>query len=111
MKITEEELIGRGFRKFNTVGHLSDVRRYLFQKRYLDDKDNTLYFLDIYKYDWKHISHIPIADIYNYEITTQLYRKGSHDAINISFGSDTTIDDAEEFINKLFDIGLIEPYE
>ena len=111
MVTTDEELIKRGFKKFNTTGHLGEAKKYLFQKRYMNDEGDTLYFLDIYKYDWSIFPVNRVPDQYTFSITTQLYKVGDHDAINIEFGSYITIEEAEEFIDKLFKMKMVEPYE
>ena len=111
MVITDDELIKRGFKKSNTTGHLGEAKKYMFQKRYMNDKGDTLYFMDINKYDWSIFPLNTIPDAYTYEITTQLYRKGDHEAINIQFGLYTTIEEAEKFIDKLFEFDMVEAYE
>ena len=111
MVITDEELIKRGFKRYNVCNTSVDCRKYLFQKRYMNDNGDTLYFIDIYKWDWTGFPPDRILDPYTYEITTQLYTVGGHDAVNIEFGVEMTIEGAEEFIDKLFDIGMVEPYE
>lgn len=111
MAITEEELIKQGFKKYNTSEYSNDAKKYLFQKRYTNDYGDILYYLDIYKWDWSIFPVERIPESYSYEITTQLYKRGNHDAINIQFGNQSTIEDAEKFINSLFKYGLVEPYE
>ena len=111
MITTDEELIECGFKKYNISNESIDCRKYLFQKRYMNDNGDTLYFIDIYKWDWTGFPPDRILDPYTYEITTQLYTVGNHDAINIEFGTDITLEGAEKFINALFDIGMVEPYE
>lgn len=110
MITTDDKLIEMGFKKHNTCRSLSDAKKYLFQKRYVKD-DRTLYFMDIYKWDWEIFPLDRIPEPYTYQITTQLYRAGDHTAINIEFGADTTVEDANNFINELFKNGLVEPYE
>lgn len=111
MVITDEELIKRGFKRYNISRVSNDCKRYLFQKRYMNDNGDTLYFLDIYKWDWTRFPADRIPEPYTYEITTQLYTVKDHSAISIEFGVEMTIEGAEEFIDKLFDIGMVEPYE
>ena len=110
MITTDEELISRGFKKFNTSAISPDGVKYMFQKRYRDKWGNTLYFMDINKWDWTSIGD-KVPEQYTYEIETQLYRKGDHASINIEFGSDMSIEGAEKFINKLFEVGIVEPYD
>ena len=110
MLTTDERLIELGFKKYNTNGSLYDAKKHLFQKRYMNDAGDTLYFLDVYKWDWSFAAD-RVPDQYTYQITTQLYQKGTHEAINIEFGVGMTIEDAEQFIDTMFDTGMVEPYE
>ena len=111
MIITDDKLIELGFKRYNTAACSKDAKKYLFQKRYLNNKGDILYFLDIYKWDWTIYPWANVPEPYTYEISTQLYTKGDHEAVNLSFGTYMTIEDAEKFINTLFDVGLVEPYE
>jgi len=77
----------------------------------MNERGDTLYFLDVYKWDWTIYPGNEVPKAYNYNITTQLYTKGDHHAVNIEFGAFMTIEDAEKFIDSLFNVGLIEPYE
>ena len=110
MITTDEKLIELGFKKFNTSVISHDSVKYIFQKCYKNERGDTLYFMDINKWDWTFVKD-RVPEQYTYEIETQLYRKGDHAAINIEFGSDITVEGAEEFINKLFEVGLVEPYD
>ena len=110
MIITDERLLELGFKKYNTNGVLYDAKKYLFQKRYMNDAGDTLFFLDVYKWDWSFAAD-RVPEQYTYEITVQLYQKGSHDSVNIEFSINTSIEDAEQFIMKMFDAGMVEPYE
>jgi len=109
MNITDKELYDKGFMKYNRTPYQRDGVICNFQKCYRDpEKGNRLFFLDVHKWDF---SSERIPDIYTYEITAQLYKKGNHDFFDITFGADFTVEDAEEFIYKLFEYGMIEPYE
>lgn len=110
MIITDEKLIELGFKKYNTYNNLYDAKKYLFQKRYMNDEGDTLYFLDIYKWDWS-FANDKVPEQYTYQITTQLYQKGTHEAINIEFGVGMAVEDAEKFIAGMFEAGMVEPYE
>ena len=110
MITTDEELINQGFKKFNASAISSDSVKYMFQKRYKNNQGTTLYFLDINKWDWS-FAKDKVPEQYTYQIETQLYKKGDHEAINIEFGSNITVEDAEKFIQAMFDADLIEAYD
>ena len=110
MITTDEKLIESGFKKYNTNNTMYDAKKYLFQKRYKNNKGDTLYFLDVYKWDWT-FANDRVPEQYTYQITTQLYQKDTHEAINIEFGVGMGIEDAEKFITNMFDAGMVEPYE
>ena len=93
---------------FTVKRNFTDTK-YLFQKRYDNEQGDTLYFLDINKWDWSFAGD-RVPEKYTYQIETQLYKKGDHEAINVEFGSNITVEDAEKFIQAMFDADLIEPY-
>ena len=110
MITTDEKLIEMGFDKYERYMCQNDSVIYNFQKCYRDADYNKLFFLDVAKWDWS-FAKDKVPEQYTYCITTQLYKKGDHEAIDIEFGSNITIEDAEKFIYSMFDAGLIEPYE
>lgn len=83
----------------------SVVRRY--QKRY-DDDIGKKYFLDCRIWDWSWTDKVP--EPLSYELLTQLYQKGTHEAIDMTF-HDSDLALVEQFIDALFDAGLVEHYE
>ena len=109
MITTDEELLKHGFKKYKASAISNDSIKYLFQKRYDNEQGDTLYFLDINKWDWSFAGD-RVPEKYTYQIETQLYKKGDHEAINVEFGSNITVEDAEKFIQAMFDADLIEPY-
>ena len=105
--LTREILDNLGFTSYKS-GPFNDPADEYWQKCYRDSEGNKMFFLDVKHYTIIHpITH---ADLGGYEINTQLYRRGSHDAIDIKFHDDN-IDNALEIINTLFDMGLVENYE
>lgn len=110
MYITDEELIQKGFSKYDRYAGQTDSIIYNFQKCYRDENNNRLFFIDINKWDFSW-AKVPIGQEYTYEITAQLYRKGDHEFFDIRFGTNFTIEQAEEFIYKLLENNIIEPYE
>ena len=110
MQTTDEELLSKGFSKYDRHKLQNDSIMYNFQKCYRDEDNNKLFFLDVQKWDFSW-AKVPVHQMHTYEITAQLYRKGDHENFDITFGAGYTIEEAEEFVFKLFEIGMIEPYE
>lgn len=112
--LTDEYFLKRGYKKYNTTRFQPDIVICNFQKRF-DDNAGKKYFIDIHKHsnewlreqdkqqDW----YTP----YSYEYSCQLYRKDSHAAVNMEFFSDWTIEQVEEFVEKLFQNGELDYYE
>ena len=105
-KIIEQELIDKGFTEYKPTIFDRSADKF-YQKRYRDGK-NTKYFIDVTHYTIIHPT--TKEDIGGYEVSGQYYLKGSHDAINMTFIS-STVTEVEEFIDKLFEMGLLENYE
>ena len=110
MQTTDEELLSKGFSKYDRYSLQNDSIMYNFQKRYRNEEGDTLFFLDVQKWDFSW-AKVPVHQMYTYEITAQLYRKGDHEFFDITFGAGYTVEEAEEFIFNLFKMGMIEPYE
>lgn len=108
MTTTDKELIDLGFAEYSPSQFDHDGIIKNFQKKYTDG-NKTLFFLTISKWDWTRYGDIP--DSYTYEIKTQLYTKGNHEAINIEFGNGVSVEQAEDFIFNMFKAKMIEPYE
>ena len=103
--LTRKELIERGFTEYKPASFENADKCY--QKCYRDGNTKK-YFLDVKHYSIEHpYTH---EDLSSYEISTQVYVKGTHTAINIQFLNDD-IDEAEKLINELFEAGQLEPYE
>lgn len=79
----------------------------MFQKRY-DDEIGKKYFIDAKIWDYTKYPQIP--EKFHIEYEGQYYQKGTHDAVNFNF-IDWTLDQVEEFIDNLFELGVIEHYE
>lgn len=58
--ITDEILIENGYKKFKDNYYNAEC---LFQKRIKDEKGKTKYFIDIYKYAFKHNNYIPQYEV------------------------------------------------
>lgn len=107
-KLTKDELLNKDFKPFEPNYLDSPSCDGCYQKLYRDNLGNKKYFLDVKHYSMTHPT--TREDLSGFEISTQVYKNGNHEAINITFLNDN-IDDAEEFINKLFEYNLIENYE
>ena len=103
--LTRKELFERGFKEYKPT--VFDNADKCYQKCYRDGNTKK-YFLDVKHYSIKY-PHTH-EDLGGYEISTQVYVKGTHTAINIKFLNDD-IDEAEKFIDELFEVGQLEPYE
>lgn len=112
--MTDQDFIQRGFKQFSPTPYFdSNGIETLFQKRY-DDKIGKRYFITVNK--WK-----PIVDYrngktwpsnYEYEVYFQKDDgNGNTKAIKILLYSGWNIDEAEEYVQKLFETGLFEYYE
>lgn len=104
--LTEEEILSHGFVDCGKPQFGSADKFY--QKCYKDEDRSRKYFLDIYHYTLTHPT--TREDLSGYELETQLYLKGTHEAVNMTFLNDD-IDAAEEFINKLFELDMLDYYE
>lgn len=98
----------KGFKEFTPP----DFRSYdgvttMFQKRYDDDLGKK-YFIDVKIWDWTGTYKIP--ENYSVEFEGQYYQKDTHNAVNFTF-IDWKLEDVESWLDKLFEVGLIEHYE
>lgn len=46
----------------------------------------------------------------NFEVEVTLYQKGTHEPVNLKFFCDWTLDDVEDYVQKIYQVGF-EPYE
>ena len=106
MKISESELINRGFAEYQPSEF--DSCNKCYQKRYRDKEGHTAFFLDVKHYELVHPT--TKEDMSGDEVSGQFYLKGNHNAVNMSF-LDSTVDEVEQFITSLFEAGLLENYE
>lgn len=112
--LTDEFFLNRGYKKYGKTQFQSDMIMYNFQKRF-DDEKGKKYFIDIHKnshewmreWDKKQDWYTP----YSYEYSCQLYKKGTHDAVDMLFHSSWTIEQVEEFVENLFRNGELDYYE
>ena len=105
--ITHEWLINNGFKEYSRSPIDSEAIDHVYQKSYRDERGKK-YFLEVKH--WKLVHPITNEDLSGYEVSGQFYLKGNHNAVNISF-INSDVDEAEEFIEKLFDNNMLEYYE
>jgi hypothetical protein len=104
--MNERYLLEKGFKQYKPLQF--DTCNKCYQKCYRGFDGSKKYFIDVEYYDLTHpYTHEQLG---GYEISTQLYRKGTHDAINMTFLNDD-LDDAINTIETMFASGLLEPYE
>jgi len=101
MNKIEKELKEKNFREYKPSPLDAASVDKCWQKRYDDEQGNKRYFLDVKHYELRHPTLD--TDLSGYEVSTQLYMKGSHNAFNIDFLDGITITEAEQFINELFE--------
>ena len=108
--MTDEYLIERNFKKFKPGPYLSEGVEACFQKRY-DDERGKKYFITINK--WEPFTHPHTGKTFppDYEYTAQLYKKDTHDAVDILFHSSWNLEDVEEYLEMMFDTGKFDYYE
>lgn len=107
--MTDEYIIEKGYKEFapSRFDNASIVK--CFQKRF-DDEIGKKYFITIKKWDWTPYHYIDISD-YTYELDTQIYKKDTHEPINLSFFSGWHLDDVEDYMEKIWNAELFDYYE
>lgn len=112
--LTDEYFINRGYNKYDKTPLDTESVMYNFQKRF-NDENGKKYFIDIHKFDnsWTKEKYANQSwyKSYSYEYSCQLYKKDTHDALDIDFHSSWTIEQVEEFVEKLFQSGELDYYE
>ena len=108
--MTDEKIIEMGYNKYEPTPIHTDNVEACFQKRVRDDK-GTKYFIDIEKSKpWTH-PHTGEEFPPSYEFTTQLYYKDNDCPLNLRMFAGCTVEQFEEFMEKLFNTGMFDYYE
>lgn len=111
---TDEDFINRGYKKYNKTPFDSNSVMYNFQKRF-DNENGKKYFINIHKIDnrWMEDRYENQSWYrpFTHEYSCQLYRKETHDALDIVFHSNWNIEQVEEFVEKMFKSGELDYYE
>lgn len=105
--IDHDWLISNGFVEYDVPIFDSPGIDHFYQKCYKDDFGKK-YFIDVRHYKIHHPT--TFEDLSGYEVSSQLYLKDSHDAVNMTFLV-ADIDEIEEFIDRLFDNNMLDYYE
>lgn len=95
-----------GFKKYNS--YKSDVVCE-YQKKFCDDDNNVKYFVNASLWDFKELKD-KFGFNYSAEFDGQFYKKGDHDAFNITFIY-WNYEKVVEFIENMFNVGLLENYD
>lgn len=108
--MTDKDLIERGYVEFSPSPFASDGITTCFQK-WFKDENGKRYFITVNK--WIEMRHPYTGATFpsTYEYETQLYKKNTHDAVNILFHSSWSIEDVEDYMAIMFDSGLFDYYE
>jgi hypothetical protein len=114
MELTDEIILSEGYKEYKpTKFHNQGVVK-CFQKRF-DDEAGKKYFIDVNKWYWRDIVPAHRRDSwykeYTYEFETQVYGIKDHDAIDLTFHSSWELEDVEEFVEKIFQTGMLDYYE
>lgn len=114
MELTDEYFLNRGYKKYNKSPFQSDIYLYNFQKRF-DDEHGKKYFINVHKVEFeqilKYLTDVKLCTPYEYTYSCQLYKKDSHAPVDMEFFSDWTIEQVEEFVERLFQNGELDYYE
>lgn len=105
--MTEKQLIDYGFKEYEPTQF--DKCDKCFQKCYRGMDGSKKYFIDA-KY-YKIIHPTTHEDIGGWEYSTQVYVKGTHDAINMNWLNEDSFEDFIGVIEDMFATGILEPYE
>lgn len=108
--MTDLDFLENGFHKFQPTQFDSDGVEACFQKRY-DDEVGKKYFITVKK--WRPMTHPHTKETFGpgYEYNVQMYKKGSHDAVDILFHSSWTLKDVESYMEQIWNTGLFDYYE
>lgn len=113
-KYTDEYFIERGYKAYPKTQFDSQLVVQNFQKRFGNEYGNK-YFIDIHKYSNEDLPNKYKQEKwytpFSYEYTCQLYRKDTHDAVNLLFHNSWSIEQVEEFVENMFQSGILDYYE
>ena len=105
--ITEQDLLDHGYKRYKNPLNHGAVDHWFFQKRFTDDV-GTRYFIDVYQYDWKHVSHGVRQDI-SYEARVNFYDADGMSILQCTImddGARESVEALEQFVDSLYHNGL-----
>ena len=105
-----EELEEKGYRKYSPTSFDNESVVARYQKRFDDDKGKK-YFIDVV--EWKPFIQPYTREDFGpaFEFELQMYGKGTHNAINMTFHSSWELADVEAFVERQFATGEYDYYE
>lgn len=112
--LIDDYFLNCGYKRYGRTGIDPSFTLYNFQKCF-SDRNGKKYFINIHKlsnkwmreWDKQQEWYTP----YSYTFSCQLYKKDTHAPVNMEFFSDWTIEQVEEFVEKLFQNGELDYYE
>lgn len=111
MEMTDGMFLERGFHEFAPGPLDSPGVERCFQKRY-DGESGKRYFITVRK--WSEHRHPHTGTVFPecYEYDVQLYHgEGNRDALDLKFHSSWTLDDVEDMMERIWNLGCFEHYE
>ena len=85
-----------------------DAVKYFYQKRF-DGTAAQKYFITAKKWEMCDNTGKQVYNGFEYEV--QLYQKGTHLPLNLTFHKEWTLDDVENYVEEIYITGLFEPYD
>lgn len=108
--MTDKAFLSKGFSEFRPTAFDSNGVEKCFQKRY-DDELGKKYFITVRKWSAMLHAYTGVESPPSYEYEVQLYKKGSHDALDLMFHSSWNLEDVEAYVEAMWGTGLFEHYE
>ena len=110
--VVKNELIKRGYNRFEPSVFDNDSISDCYQKAFWDENSNRKYFLTYKQWDFSRYSDTnhPDLNFPSYEAETQLTTKDGG-VINLTFLHLWKPKEAEEFLEKLFETGWFKKYD
>ena len=98
----------RGYKRYPPSDIDCDAVKYFYQKR-IDGTAAQKYFITAKKWEMCDNTGKQVYNGFEYEV--QLYQKGTHLPLNLTFHKEWTLDDVENYVEEIYMTGLFEPYD
>lgn len=112
--MNDEYVLAKGYKEYTPTHFHNESIVKCFQKRF-DDNIGKKYFIDINKWSWREIvpyyKRDKLFEDYTYEYKIQMYKKDTHDAVDLSFHGSWTLEMVEDFVEDLWLTGMFDYYE